>query len=124
MRLSSDLRLTQLIRAASHLDWNHLYDSTDNRGAAFFAVQRSHSERSCLRDDRLVEITFTTVAAYGSFLLVDHSGLSGILSTITAGLVVGNLKSLDAISEPGKVAAKAFSEYAAFVVNSSVFLMI
>ena len=28
-------------------------------------------------DDHLVEITFTTVAAYGSFLLADHFGLSG-----------------------------------------------
>ncbi|MGA2278413.1 MAG: cation:proton antiporter, partial [Terracidiphilus sp.] len=38
-------------------------------------------------DDHLVEITFTTVAAYGSFLLADHFGLSGVLATITAGLV-------------------------------------
>jgi CPA1 family monovalent cation:H+ antiporter len=42
-------------------------------------------------NDHLVEITFTTVAAYGSFLLADHFGLSGVLATITAGLVMGNL---------------------------------
>jgi CPA1 family monovalent cation:H+ antiporter len=45
-------------------------------------------------DDHLVEITFTTVAAYGSFLLADHFGLSGVLATITAGLVMGNLRSV------------------------------
>ncbi len=75
-------------------------------------------------EDHLVETTFTTVAAYGSFLLADHFGLSGVLATITAGLVMGNFKSLNAISERGKEAAQAFWEYAAFVSNSLVFLLI
>jgi CPA1 family monovalent cation:H+ antiporter len=75
-------------------------------------------------DDHLVEITFTTVAAYGSFLLAEHFGWSGVLATITAGLVMGNLKSFGTISDPGKVAVQAFWEYAAFVANSLVFLLI
>ena len=75
-------------------------------------------------EDHLVEITFTTVAAYGSFLLADHLGLSGVLATITAGLVMGNLKSFGTISDRGKEAVQAFWEYAAFVANSLVFLLI
>ncbi len=75
-------------------------------------------------DDHLVEITFTTVAAYGSFLLADHFGLSGVLATITAGLWMGNVQSLGQISERGKEAVQAFWEYAAFVANSLVFLLI
>jgi len=75
-------------------------------------------------DDHLVEITVTTVAAYGSFLLADHFGLSGVLATITAGLVMGNFKALKTISEQGKEAVQAFWEYAAFVANSLVFLLI
>ncbi len=75
-------------------------------------------------EDHLVEITFTTVAAYGSFLLADHFGLSGVLATITAGLVMGNFKSLGTISDRGKEAVQAFWEYAAFVANSLVFLLI
>jgi CPA1 family monovalent cation:H+ antiporter len=75
-------------------------------------------------DDHLVEITFTTVAAYGSFLLADHFGLSGVLATITAGFVMGNFKLLDAISERSKDAVHAFWEYAAFIANSLVFLLI
>jgi CPA1 family monovalent cation:H+ antiporter len=75
-------------------------------------------------EDHLVEITFTTVAAYGSFLLADHFGLSGVLATITAGLVVGNLKAMHAISDHGKEAVQAFWEYAAFIANSLVFLLI
>ncbi len=75
-------------------------------------------------EDHLVEITFTTVAAYGSFLLADHFGLSGVLATITAGLVMGNVSFFNAISERGKEAVGAFWEYAAFVANSLVFLLI
>jgi CPA1 family monovalent cation:H+ antiporter len=75
-------------------------------------------------DDRLVEITFTTVAAYGSFLMADHFGLSGVLATITAGLVMSNFKSFNGISERGKEAVQGFWEYAAFVANSLVFILI
>ncbi len=75
-------------------------------------------------DDHLVEITFTTVAAYGSFLLADHFGLSGVLATITAGLVMGNFKAFGTISDRGRDAVQAFWEYAAFVANSLIFLLI
>jgi len=75
-------------------------------------------------DDHLVEITFTTVAAYGAFLLADQLGLSGVLATITAGLVMGNFKALGTVSDRGKEAVQAFWQYAAFVANSLVFLLI
>ena len=75
-------------------------------------------------DDHLVEITFTTIAAYGSFLLADHFRLSGVLATITAGLVMGNFESFGRISDRGKEAVQAFWEYGAFVANSFVFLLI
>lgn len=75
-------------------------------------------------NDHLVEITFTTVAAYGSFLLADHFGVSGVLATITAGLVMGNFKPFNARSDQRKEALHAFWEYAAFVANSLVFLLI
>jgi CPA1 family monovalent cation:H+ antiporter len=75
-------------------------------------------------NDHLVEITFTTVAAYGSFLLADRFGASGVLATITAGFVIGNFKPLNTISERGKEAVQAFWEYAAFIANSLVFLLI
>src|SRR5205085_4345793 len=75
-------------------------------------------------DDHLVEITFTTVAAYGSFLLAEHFHLSGVLSTLVAGLMLGNVGALGAISDRGREAVQAFWEYAAFVANSLVFLLI
>ena len=72
-------------------------------------------------EDHLVEITLTTVAAYGSFLLAEHFHTSGVLATLTAGLMLGNMA---AISDRGREAAQAFWEYAAFVSNSFVFLLI
>jgi CPA1 family monovalent cation:H+ antiporter len=74
-------------------------------------------------EDHLVEMTFTTVAAYGSFLLAERFHLSGVLATLTAGLMLGNLGPRGAISERGKVAVASFWEYAAFVANSFVFLL-
>jgi Na+:H+ antiporter len=75
-------------------------------------------------DDHLVEITFTTVAAYGSFLLAEHYHVSGVLATLTAGIYIGNFASQGAMSHRGRESVEAFWEYIAFVVNSLVFLLI
>ncbi|MEP7354480.1 MAG: sodium:proton antiporter [Acidobacteriota bacterium] len=75
-------------------------------------------------EDHLVEITFTTIAAYGSFLLAEHFHLSGVLATLTAGLMLGSLGSRGAISDKGREAVLAFWEYTAFVANSLIFLLI
>ena len=44
-------------------------------------------------EDHLVEIALTTIAAYGSFLLAEHFRLSGVLATMTAGIIIGNIGS-------------------------------
>jgi monovalent cation:H+ antiporter, CPA1 family len=75
-------------------------------------------------DDHFVEITFTTVAAYGSFLLAENLHLSGVLATLVAGLVLGNFRALGWIADAGREAVQAFWEYAAFVANSLIFLLI
>jgi monovalent cation:H+ antiporter, CPA1 family len=75
-------------------------------------------------EDRLVEITFTTVIAYGSFLLAEHFHFSGVLATLTAGIMVGNLGSLGSISDRGRESVESFWEYIAFVANSLIFILI
>lgn len=75
-------------------------------------------------EDPLVEITLTTVAAYGSFFLAEYFEASGVLATLTAGLMVGNLGPLGAISTEGRKSVESFWEYAAFVANSLIFLLI
>jgi len=74
--------------------------------------------------DYLVEITFTTLAAYGSFFAAEHLHLSGVLATLTAGLVVGSFRSSSSITRAGRLALEPFWEYAAFVANSLIFLLI
>jgi CPA1 family monovalent cation:H+ antiporter len=74
--------------------------------------------------DYLVEITFTTLVAYGSFFVAEHYHCSGVLAALTAGLVVGNLRTSGSISAAGRHALGPFWEYVAFVANSLIFLLI
>jgi Na+:H+ antiporter len=75
-------------------------------------------------DDAEVEITLTTVLAYGAFLLARHLHLSGVIATVVAGLVIGNVAAKRGMSPRTLTALRAFWEYAAFVMNSVVFLLI
>jgi CPA1 family monovalent cation:H+ antiporter len=75
-------------------------------------------------NDHLVEITLTTLAAYGSFLLAERLHASGVMASLTAGLMVGNLGSAGAISDSGRPHVLAAWEFFAFVANSFVFLLI
>jgi CPA1 family monovalent cation:H+ antiporter len=74
-------------------------------------------------DDHLVEITFTTVAAFGSFLLAEHFHLSGVLATLTTGLMIGNVGHIS-ITAKSRAAVEEFWDYASFVANSLIFLLI
>lgn len=74
--------------------------------------------------DRLVEVTLTTLIAWGSFLLADHFHFSGVLATLTAGLIVGNYGMTATISPEGRQSMINFWEYVAFLVNSLIFILI
>lgn len=74
--------------------------------------------------DRLVEVTITMLIAYGSFILAEHFHCSGVLATLTAGLIVGNYGFLGSISDSGRPAVLNHWEYVAFLANSVVFLLI
>ena len=75
-------------------------------------------------NDHLVEITLTTLAAYGSFLIAERLHASGVLASLTAGLIIGNFGSMGAISDTGRPHVLAAWEFFAFVANSFVFLLI
>lgn len=74
--------------------------------------------------DHLVEITLTTLAAWGSFLLAEHFHVSGVLAALTAGLLVGNVGWMGSISDAGRGHVLAFWEYVSFLANSLIFLLI
>jgi CPA1 family monovalent cation:H+ antiporter len=74
--------------------------------------------------DRLVEITLTTLAAFGSFLLAEHVHVSGVLAGLTAGLIVGNFGWMGSISDTSRPNILYFWDYAAFLANSFIFILI
>jgi CPA1 family monovalent cation:H+ antiporter len=80
--------------------------------------------------DHLVEATLTAVAAYGSFLLAENFGFSGVLAAVAAGLVMGNLGVLredenrNIFSPDGRSFVIALWEFGAFIANSLIFLLI
>jgi len=75
-------------------------------------------------EDPLVEITITMLIAYGSFLLAEHFHASGVLATLTAGMIVGNWGFLGRISGKGRESVLHHWEYVAFLINSLIFMLI
>jgi len=75
-------------------------------------------------DDHLLEITLTTISAYGSFMLADAIHVSPVIAVVMVGIVIGNYGRSRGLSEQTQIAVDSFWEYAAFVVNSLVFLLI
>ena len=74
--------------------------------------------------DYLVEITFTTLAAYGSFFVAEHFHCSGVLAALTAGLVVGNFRSSALISGAIRDPHDSFWDYLASIGDSMVLFLV
>jgi CPA1 family monovalent cation:H+ antiporter len=79
--------------------------------------------------DHLVGLALTGVAAYASFLIAEHFHFSGVLATVSAGLLLGNLNALGlpvgaAFSKRDREFFLEFWEFAAFIANSLIFLLI
>ena len=88
------------------------------------AVGLAGSTLTSYFDDHLLEITLTTIAAYGSYLAAEWFNVSPVIAVLVAGLVIGNYGRRKGMSATTQVAVNSFWEYAAFVVNSLVFLLI
>lgn len=75
-------------------------------------------------DEPMIEITLTTIAAYGSFVLAEQFHFSGVIATVTAGMLCGNYGAETGMSPSTRIAVESFWEYLAFALNSVVFLLI
>jgi len=75
-------------------------------------------------DDHLIEITLTILVAYGSFLVAEELHCSGVLSTVVAGLVMGNVGAKQGMSLSTKIEVEDFWEVMAFLANSFIFLLV
>jgi len=75
-------------------------------------------------DDHLLEVTLTTISAYGTFIVADALYVSPVIAVVVVGIVIGNYGRRRKMSPNTQVAVASFWEYAAFVANSLVFLLI
>jgi CPA1 family monovalent cation:H+ antiporter len=75
-------------------------------------------------DEPMIEITLTTIAAYGSFVVAERFHFSGVIATVTAGMICGNVAAPLGMSPASRLAVESFWEYVAFALNSLVFLLI
>ncbi len=75
-------------------------------------------------DDPATEITLTMLAAYGSFALAESLGVSGVIATVSAGMLCGSYAQKMAMSQTTREAVVGFWSYASFLLNSVVFLLL
>lgn len=75
-------------------------------------------------DDAMVEITLTTIAAYGAFAGAEWIHGSGVIATVIAGMLCGNYGARTGMTPTTRIAVETFWEYVAFALNSIIFLLI
>jgi CPA1 family monovalent cation:H+ antiporter len=76
-----------------------------------------------LTDDHLMEILFTVVVTFGSWVAAEAAHASPVLAVVAAGITMGSVAWRD-ITPSGKVAIRSFWAVAAFGINSVLFLII
>jgi CPA1 family monovalent cation:H+ antiporter len=72
----------------------------------------------------LAKMAFTMIAAYGAFILAQQVGFSGVLATMTAGILMGNARGYWALADQSGDELTFVWEFAAFLANSFIFLLI
>lgn len=75
-------------------------------------------------DDNFIEVTLSTILAYGSYLTAQHFHASGVIAVIAAGLVYGNVAVQRGMSINTRIMLANTWEYLGFICNSLVFLLI
>jgi len=71
-----------------------------------------------------VEQTLTLATAYGTYLLVEELGGSGVIGVVTAGLVIGNFSIQPEVELVKRSTMIEFWEFVVFFVNSILFLLL
>ena len=72
----------------------------------------------------LVEQSLTLVSAYGTYIVTEDLGGSGVIGVVTTGLILGNFGSRIGMQPSTRLAVTQFWEFLAFFVNLIVFLLI
>jgi CPA1 family monovalent cation:H+ antiporter len=77
-----------------------------------------------LVDDHLIELTISVVLAYGSYIVADQFHLSGVIATVTAAVVLGNVGQRRATTDTGSDAIDTVWEFFAYLLTAVVFLLV
>jgi len=72
----------------------------------------------------LVEQSLTLVSAYGTYVVTEELGGSGVIGVVTVGLILGNFGSRIGMNPRTRLLVTQFWDFLAFFVNSIVFLLI
>lgn len=72
----------------------------------------------------LVEQSLTLVSAYGTYVITEELGGSGVIGVVTTGLILGNFGSRIGMNPRTRLLVTEFWDFLAFFVNSIVFLLI
>jgi len=78
-------------------------------------------------DNPLINIALTFILAYGTYLLAEeglHALVSPVIAVVVAGIVVGNYGSQGRHSATSTTMIVTFWEFAVFLINSAIFLLI
>jgi CPA1 family monovalent cation:H+ antiporter len=77
-----------------------------------------------LVDDHSIELTISVAAAYGTYLLADGLGQSGIIATVVAGVVIGTYGRAVGLSRRALEALDTVWEFSAFLLTALAFLLV
>jgi CPA1 family monovalent cation:H+ antiporter len=75
-------------------------------------------------NDYLVETAVTLVVAYGTYLLAEQLGVSGVIAVVVAAMVLGNYGRATAMSPSTRLVVSSNWEFLGFLANSFIFLLI
>ena len=75
-------------------------------------------------DDHHIEVALTVIAAYGANTLAMQMHASGVIAVVVCGMMIGNVGVKHGMSPTTRESVISFWEFAAFMANSFVFILI
>jgi CPA1 family monovalent cation:H+ antiporter len=74
--------------------------------------------------DHLVEIMLTTIAAFGAYVAAKSVHASPVLAVVASGMACGNVGARFGMTASNRIAVESFWEYAVFVANGFLFILL
>ena len=75
-------------------------------------------------DDQHIEVALTVIAAYGANVMAMELHASGVIAVVVCGMMIGNVGVKHGMSPTTREEVVSFWEFAAFMANSFVFILI